>query len=230
MHGRILEGRFKSVPLLDVAAVVACTAYVDLNPIRADIAAIPEQSDFTSVKVRITQRRARQRAEQKRQAGNVARAAQILAQAAIDSRKQRIPAGEVKVSAAQQPYSERIYRSWLTPIEEMTQTHAMDPGIALDTYLKIVDATGRLIRDDKPNAAIQKDIAGILQRLEEGWDMQRWMSTMSQPRSLGGAVLGTISALSREAKRRSAQWFQSRCPLFSGGREKDAQGVGIRAS
>ena len=51
--GRFWEGRFKCQRVLDVAGILACSVYIDLNPVRAGIAETPEESDHTSVQDRI---------------------------------------------------------------------------------------------------------------------------------------------------------------------------------
>ena len=51
--GRFWQGRYKCVKLCDPQALLACLAYVDLNPLRAGMAELPEECEFTSLKRRL---------------------------------------------------------------------------------------------------------------------------------------------------------------------------------
>ncbi|MCA9157780.1 MAG: hypothetical protein KDA72_05600 [Planctomycetales bacterium] len=51
--GKFFEGRFRAVKILDESGLLACAAYVDLNPIRAALAETLEDSDYTSAQRRI---------------------------------------------------------------------------------------------------------------------------------------------------------------------------------
>lgn len=53
VKGRFWEGRFKSIALLDEAAIIACMAYVDLNPLRAKTVQRVEDAAHTSIARRL---------------------------------------------------------------------------------------------------------------------------------------------------------------------------------
>jgi len=172
--GRFWEGRFRAQLLLDETAITACMAYVDLNPIRAGIAATPETSDFTSVKARIEDRVA---AEAECSVASVQFSAGTC-QPTNDASPGEMGNGRSNRSQ----YDDRVEHGdkagWLAPItlepprkkvrEKATTRRASNKGclsMTLDQYLNLLDWTGRQIRKDKVGA-IPKDCAPILDRLK----------------------------------------------------------------
>ncbi len=209
--GAFWEGRFTSVPLLDAPAVIACMAYVDLNPIRAQLAAVPEESAHTSVKTRIEQREARHQAKRLRSNGERGAANQVL------QRQHVRPTADPAIPEHERPdaESERGYRSWLTPVTEMTSAYATTfaPGMGLTMYLKLVEATGKLVRGDK-KGAIADGLEDILVRIDSEIDLPSWRKSVASVGGLRGSALGTLASLVAEAKRRGLEWIQRRTALF----------------
>ena len=52
-RGAFFEERFKSVAILDDESLLAVCAYIDLNPVAAGIAEVPEASPYTSITTRV---------------------------------------------------------------------------------------------------------------------------------------------------------------------------------
>jgi len=139
--GKFWESRFKCTRLLDSSAVLACMAYVDLNPVRAGLATLPENSDYTSVKLRSTGRNARLIMQKHSQRHN----STISAKAHCDS--------------------------WLASVfrtEKSKPGEELVPA-TVDQYLQLLDWTGRQLREDKPGV-IPAHIRPIMQRLEINMD------------------------------------------------------------
>jgi REP element-mobilizing transposase RayT len=181
--GHFWEGRFTSVALLDQAAVTACMAYVDLNPIRARIADRPERCGFTSVQARVERRQAYRKVAALRQ-----RAARPVA------------------TPAPAPGPESGL--WLSPLRRCVpyadDTARLCPGpLGVDDYLTLVDETGRFIRAGK-RGAIPARLAPILARLD--LDVEAWLAAMLSPRRFLGGAIGSAAARAAEALRRGVKW------------------------
>ena len=182
--GRFWEGRFKSQPILDEAGLLACCVYVDLNPLRANMAATPETSDFTAI-----QQRLREFAKQ------------------VAPTEQETP----KVSLATLPTSDHVMTPKLcqASIPETAQSEFGLPTLhpfanhlnadpahglpyALVDYIELVDWTARIVRPDK-NGSMPSNTPAILTRL--GFSSAEFQKHMQAQAMHRGTVIGQVERL-----------------------------------
>lgn len=173
--GRFWEGRYKCQPILDESALAACLAYVDLNPIRAGIAATPETSLFTSVYERICGLRDdRTEPAAASTVTSVHRPTDLVLLAgptpdALRRRADWLSPFELSADQAQQP----------APSTRASNTGCLPMGFT--QYLELLDWTGRQVRNDK-RGSIPAELAPILKRLQmssDGWlDLVQGVSRM----------------------------------------------------
>ena len=201
--GAFWEGRFSSVPLLDNAALVACMAYVDLNPVRAGMAATPEDSLHTGGRVRV---RARNRwsatAKLRARGRSAVEVEKLLTKVGLDRGARHAEDG-----------------LWLTPVArcvaakpEGEAVPELEGPLTVDEYLELLDATGRSLAKGK-RGQIDPRLLPILARLD--LRVEDWLATMVGWRMLwGGSAIGTWATRQSEAARRGLDWIRNRCPLF----------------
>ena len=189
-RGTFFEGRFKSVAILDEEALLATCVYIDLNPLAAGIAEVPEASAHTSIKERVDHVEAQGRTEDLKAART----------------------GSVAGSAASAGLEEA---HWLCPIEDRRRLDSaregMLEGFSLGNYLLLVDHSARLFREGK--ATLSREVSAILDRLGTSADQwQAWLEKLRQ-----GRLLGRFFATSRQRLREVAERLGvSRVPNLGG--------------
>jgi REP element-mobilizing transposase RayT len=187
VKGRFWESRFKCQNLLDDAAIAACMVYVDLNPIRAALAATPEESDFTSIQDRI-------RAWHK----------ETITVGSVD---QYFPSGSFdRDTQGLQDMADTSNASpscWLCPIQSDSQRLGILPMTATD-YFDLVDKSGRILQSHK-RGAINPDLAPILLRI--GANPEAWIDTVSSFGSKFRLAAGLVSSLRSFADQLGRRWL-----------------------
>jgi hypothetical protein len=177
-RGAFFEGRFKSIAVLDEAALLATCAYIDLNPVAAKIAEVPELSDHTSIKARVDHVKDQGRTEDLTPARD----------------------GSVAGSAAAAGLEEG---HWLCPVEDRRRIDSgregMIEGFSLGNYVLLVDYTARLYREGK--ATLSREVAEILDRLKSSAD--QWQARLEKLRQ--GTLFGRFFATSRQRLRAVAE-------------------------
>jgi hypothetical protein len=208
--GRFFEGRYEATLILDEAAVLACSIYVDLNPIRAAMAESLENSEFTGAKDRIDDLKDARLSDGEATAtdsGETAKAKPV--------RPNRRPSRRWERSRG------RKQSGWMSPLEinEADDPLGLDPShcgrraslkgflsMPLTRYLELLDWTGRQLRSDK-RGAIPTGLAPILERL--GIRDEAWLDLVGKFGRLFKRAAGNSESIANEAQRRGQNWMQA---------------------
>lgn len=193
--GAFWEGRFKSVVVLDHAALLAAMTYVDLNPVRAKVAETPEASLHTGVKDRIEGRQAFAKAQRLRQEAGTEDVARKTLQENGLSNIQHEESG-----------------LWVAPIRSAVM-ESTDKPLSAEEYIDLVDVTGRLLKSGK-RGAIPPHLAAILTRLD--MDVETWLASVLGMGSGLGLLLGRAASLIAEGARRGLKKIRCACQALRG--------------
>jgi len=182
--GRFWEGRFKCQRLADEGSILACMVYVDLNPVRAQMAYGLEDSEFTSIYDRIVAEKAQKR----------------LGEA------EKIPSptlAQKRLIAQEEAASHRA--DWLCDLSGPDSP--LGAGVDFSWYLSLVEWTGQHIREDKPGY-IPMDLKPVLERFD--LDTENWVENVKSFGGLFQRVAGKIECMVARAREKGVGWFCGR--------------------
>jgi len=155
--GKFWQARYRAVRLLDETAILACAAYVDLNPIRAALAETIEDSDYTSAQKRARELRGALSptslpdASQDQDAAVVSSSQSARYLSPVDLSGQDVKIGVSVTGPCGHTQGERCSDKGFLPM-------------SLADYLSLLDWTARQVRSDKQGATPQH-LAPIFERL-----------------------------------------------------------------
>lgn len=217
--GRFWEGRFKALRLVDETGLLACAMYVDLNPVRAAMAATPEQSLHTSVYDRIQSDN-----------GTLINAAAFdlvpLGTEAAGEKISKTPIDELRPQRdtnRRSPTGRRIRRdAWLAPLALAKDVLALEPQVHGDglrasdkgflplnweSYLSLLRWTAHRGNDDAV-AQVPPKLAGLLSSLGINAGMWRDMVWHFRKHFGRGSCVGSPSAMVADAERTGKRWHR----------------------
>ena len=189
--GRFWEGRFKSLAILDEAGLLACCAYVDLNPIRAGMADVPEKADYTSIQQRIRVAQAANAVSETRTTSNTKL-----------SEKKPLPHIFEDANVADAALPLHFFGN------SLSIAPALDLPCSLPQYVELVDWAARIVHSDKKHA-MSNNTPPILTQL--GITPEQFQQSMQSKVMSRGSAIGQIERL-----KAYAAYLQKRCVIGVG--------------
>ena len=209
--GKVWQNRYQAVRLLDEASLLACAAYVDLNPIRAAMAETLEQSDFTSIQRRI-------------QALKESLEAEFLGSQAKDTLplidRAALPS-TLPIQTAFQPSKARDRAIAPVHLDELRDALQVMPStgyrcsdrgflnMSQVDYIELLDWTARLVVPGK-HGSTPVDAPAVFERLNLGLSVAAWTELVSNFRKLFSHVAGRPQVV--EAHRSKSRHQRFRLP------------------
>jgi post-segregation antitoxin (ccd killing protein) len=198
--GKFWQSRYRAVRLMDEESLLACAAYVDLNPIRAALAETLEASDHTSAQRRIEAERAR-------------------AGSASDAEKRGLPTDDRRMAETLSGNASPAPDRFLSPLEldepggapgpcvNRRGTRCSDKGflpISVAAYLELLDWTARQTVPGK-RGSTPSDAPPILERLKVS--ATTWCELVSDFGRLFSTVAGHPRIVDSTRSRRGHRRF-----------------------
>ncbi len=192
--GKFFQSRYRAVRLLDETALLACAAYVDLNPIRAAMAETLETSQHTSVQRRIEALQADMSPQTQISVQSPAAASPeaTMSAAVMPTESQTLeqPVASARANACLSPIEMDELNDELGPRPSSNGCRASDKGfLAMPTakYIELLDWTARQVvpgkRGSTPSAT-----PSIFQRLKI--EPETWCELVSNFGRLFSVVAG----------------------------------------
>ncbi len=203
--GKFWQARYRAERLLDETALLACAAYVDLNPIRAALAQTLEASDYTSVQHRIESLQAAVKGEAKPAVGDQS-AANRAKRSSGSTREHGSPAADSYLA----PLEINVRRDSAGACCNKAGQRASDKGflaMPLPDYLQLLDWTARQIVRGK-RGRTPASARPVLERL--GLTEQTWCALVKDFGRLFYAVAGQPHVIDGHAGRHGEHRYKTR--------------------
>jgi len=195
--GKFWQARYRAVRLLDETAILACAAYVDLNPIRVALAETIETSPYTSAQQRALELQAR-----------TAKARVTTPQSSDELPDSPVTRPELRpIARSLSPVCLTEDGSGIGPCVHTSGMRASDKGflpLSTATYLELLDWTARQIRTDK-RGATPESAGPLFERL--GIDASAWCELTKNFGRLFSSVAGKPTVIDGTRSRTRGQRY-----------------------